>query len=74
MLISIGQFSKICSVSIKTLRYYDKVELLKPAKVDKLTGYRYYDESQLNDMLTINRLKRYGFSLMQTLQRHMLLL
>lgn len=63
MLISIGQFSKTCSVSIKTLRYYDKVGLLKPAKVDSFTGYRYYDETQLRDMLTINRLKRYGFSL-----------
>lgn len=65
MLISIGEFSKICSVSVKTLRYYDKVDLLKPAKVDQLTGYRYYNENQLNDMLTINRLKRYGFSLIE---------
>lgn len=63
MLISIGQFSKICSVSIKTLRHYDKINLLKPAKVDSFTGYRYYSEDQLNDMLTINRLKRYGFQL-----------
>ncbi|MCI8805592.1 MAG: MerR family transcriptional regulator [Clostridiales bacterium] len=62
-MISIGQFSKICSVSLKTLRHYDKIELLKPFKVDKFTGYRYYDESQLNRMLTISRLKRYGFSL-----------
>lgn len=65
MLISIGQFSKVCSVSIKTLRYYDKVDLLKPAKVDEFTGYRYYEEEQLNDMLTINRLKRYGFPLIE---------
>lgn len=65
MLISIGQFSKICSVSIKALRYYDKVDLLKPAKVDEQTGYRYYNEDQLNDMLIINRLKRYKFSLIE---------
>ena len=65
MLISIGQFSKICSVSVKTLRYYDEVDLLKPAKVDPLTGYRYYGKNQLNDMLTINRLKRYGFPLIE---------
>lgn len=63
MLISIGQFSKICSVSVKTLRHYDKIGLLKPASVDKFTSYRYYDEGQLDIMLTINRLKRYGFSL-----------
>lgn len=64
-MISIGQFSKICSVSVKTLRYYDKVGLLKPARVDEWTGYRYYHENQLKDMLTINRLKRYGFSLIE---------
>lgn len=63
MLISIGQFSKICSVSVKTLRHYDKLGLLKPAMVDELTSYRYYNEEQLDTMLVINRLKRYGFSL-----------
>lgn len=63
MLISIGNFSKICSVSVKTLRYYDKIGLLKPAEVDKATGYRYYDEEQLDKVLILKRLKRYGFSL-----------
>lgn len=63
MLISIGHFSKICSVSVKTLRHYDSIGLLKPASVDEFTGYRYYDEKQLSDMLVINRLKRYGFPL-----------
>ena len=63
MLISIGNFSKICSVSVKTLRYYDKIGLVKPAMVDNITGYRYYDEEQLDRVLTLNRLKRYGFSL-----------
>jgi len=50
-------------VSVKTLRYYDKLNIIKPIMTDKFTGYRYYDENQLNDMLTIKRLKRYGFSL-----------
>lgn len=62
-MISIGQFSKICAVSVKTLRYYDKIGLLKPIEVDKWINYRYYDESQLKHMLIINRLKRYGLSL-----------
>ncbi len=62
-MISIGQFSKICAVSVKTLRHYDKIGLLKPAVVDEWTGYRYYDESQFKVMLSISRLKRYGFSL-----------
>ncbi len=64
-MLTIGQFSKICSVSIKTLRYYDSVNLLKPCKVDKYNGYRYYDEDQMADMLVIHRLKRYGFSLVE---------
>ncbi len=62
-MISIGQFSKICAVSVKTLRYYDKIKLLKPVMVDRWTGYRYYEETQIKIMLNISRLKRYGFSL-----------
>jgi hypothetical protein len=64
-MLTIGEFSKTCSVSIKTLRYYDSVDLLKPYYVDKFTGYRYYDETQIDTMLLINRLKRYNFSLIE---------
>lgn len=60
---SIGEFSRACQVSVKTLRHYDKIHLLKPAKVDDFTGYRYYDQTQLRTMLLIQRLKRYGFPL-----------
>ncbi|MGM9614430.1 MAG: MerR family transcriptional regulator [Oscillospiraceae bacterium] len=59
----IGEFSKICQVSVKTLRHYDRIGLMKPAEVDRFTGYRYYDRSQLEKMLLIQKLKRYGFSL-----------
>ncbi len=38
----IGDFSKLSQVSIKTLRYYDKMGLLKLLNVDGLIGYRYY--------------------------------
>lgn len=62
-MLSIGTFSQICKVSVKTLRYYDKISLLIPAKIDPQTGYRYYQEEQLSQMLLIQRLKRYGFSL-----------
>ena len=37
-MLGIGQFSKICQVSVKTLRYYDKIQLLTPAKIDPDTG------------------------------------
>ena len=59
----IGEFSKLCKVSVKTLHHYDKIDLFKPKTVDTLTGYRYYEAEQINMMLYIQRLKRYGFSL-----------
>lgn len=60
---AIGEFSKICQVSVKTLHHYDRIGLLKPAKVNDFTGYRYYGEHQIDIMLLIQRLKRYGFPL-----------
>ena len=62
-MLSIGQMSKICAVSVKTLRHYDKIGLLKPRYTDAANGYRYYEEDQIGTMLLIGRLKRYGFSL-----------
>lgn len=62
-MITIGEFSKICRLSAKTLRYYDSIGLLKPESVGKYSGYRYYEISQLRDIMLILRLKRYGFSL-----------
>ena len=43
----IGDFSKFSRVSVKALRYYDEIGLLKPVKVDQLTGYRYYSVEQI---------------------------
>jgi DNA-binding transcriptional MerR regulator len=60
---SIGMFSKINKVTIKTLRHYDLTGLLKPYKVDKSTGYRYYSSEQLLRMHRIISLKQMGFSL-----------
>lgn len=62
-MLTVGQFSKICQVSTKTLHHYDKIGLVKPEQTDKFTGYRYYSEEQLPLMLLIQRLKRYGFTL-----------
>ena len=62
-MLTIGEFSKICRVSTKTLRYYDQIDLLKPGHVGNDSGYRYYEVSQLKDMLLISRLKQYQFSL-----------
>ena len=62
-MLTVGEFSKICQVSVKTLHHYDKIGLLRPQKVDPLNGYRYYGKEQVEQMLLIGRLKRYGFSL-----------
>ncbi|MBD2864776.1 MerR family transcriptional regulator [Paenibacillus oceani] len=62
-MLSIGEFSKICGVSTKTLRYYDEIGLIKPDEIHSDNGYRYYAVGQLNKMLLINRLKSYQFSL-----------
>lgn len=44
---SIGKVSKLKNVSIKSLRYYDKIGILKPAFVNEETNYRYYTQEQL---------------------------
>lgn len=45
--LSIGKVSKLKNVSIKSLRYYDRIGILKPAFVNAETNYRYYTEEQL---------------------------
>ena len=62
-MLSIGEFSKICSVSTKTLRYYAEIGLIIPDEINPENGYRYYSIDQLERMLFINRLKSYNFSL-----------
>jgi effector-binding domain-containing protein len=60
---TIGQFSKICRVTTKTLRHYDEIDLLKPGRVDHLTQYRYYSIRQVDTFRRITLLKELGFSL-----------
>ncbi len=67
-MIRIGDFSKLSQVSIKTLRYYDELGLLKPVHVDEFTGYRYYSVSQLPRLNRILALKDLGLSLEQVAQ------
>jgi DNA-binding transcriptional MerR regulator len=64
-MLRIGDFSKIGRVSVKTLRYYDSVGLLKPHQVDPATGYRYYSFDLLPKLYRILALKELGFSLDQ---------
>ena len=62
-MLKIGDFSKLSRISIRMLRHYDEVGLLVPENVDKFTGYRYYNESQLLLANRISSLKDMGFSL-----------
>lgn len=64
----IGDFSMLSKVPVKTLRYYDQIELLKPQKTDRDTGYRYYSAEQLFDANRIFLYKELGFTLKQIAQ------
>ncbi len=61
----IGDFSRFGRVSVKMLRHYDELGLLRPARVDPETGYRYYAADQLPRLDRIVALKELGFRLEQ---------
>ena len=60
---TIKEFAALCGCKPQTLRYYDKENLLKPAKVDAWTGYRYYDEEQALTFIKIKNLQKAGFTI-----------
>ena len=65
MAIRIGEFSRLARVTVKALRLYDRLGLLKPARTDDSSGYRYYSGGQLPRLNAILALKELGFSLEQ---------
>ncbi|GHA55416.1 hypothetical protein GCM10010372_64300 [Streptomyces tauricus] len=62
-MMTIGAFSKACRLSPKALRLYDELELLRPARVDPETGYRYYAPEQLEQARLVAWLRRLGMPL-----------
>ena len=62
-MLKIGEFSKLSRVSVRMLRYYDAIGLLKPAETDRFTDYRYYSEAQLPVVCRITALRDMGFPL-----------
>ncbi|MEQ4726065.1 MerR family transcriptional regulator [Nonomuraea sp. B19D2] len=56
-LLPIGQFARLGRLSVKQLRHYDELGLLRPAHVDAETGYRYYRPSQARVALSIGLLR-----------------
>jgi DNA-binding transcriptional MerR regulator len=62
---TVGEFSRLARVSKRLLRYYDEIDLLKPAYTDNATGYRYYQAEQMAHLNRILVLKELGLSLDQ---------
>lgn len=60
---TIRDFSELCGCNPQTLRYYDSVGLLKPARVDRWTGYRFYDREQALTFVKIKNLQKAGFTI-----------
>ena len=56
-LIPIGRFARLSGLSIGALRHYDELDLLRPADVDRFTGYRRYRPGQLELARAIGRLR-----------------
>ena len=62
-MITIQGFAKLCGCNTQTLRYYDRIGLLTPARVDEWTGYRYYEEEQALLFVKIKNLQQADFSI-----------
>jgi DNA-binding transcriptional MerR regulator len=60
---SIGEFARRSRLSPKALRLYDGLGLLSPARVDELSGYRYYEGAQIGQARLIAVLRQAGFPL-----------
>ena len=63
MMLRIGEFARRGRVSVKALRHYEAIGLLKPAHVDAATGYRSYEAGQLDDLHRLMVLRALGLSL-----------
>lgn len=61
--LTIGNFSRVTFLSVKTLRYYHRVGLLEPADVDPVTGYRRYTSVQIPIAQVIRRFRELGMPL-----------
>lgn len=60
---TIGTFSKLADISIKTLRYYHEIDLISPSYIDPKTNYRYYGFNKFSEIEKIKLFKSFGVSL-----------
>jgi DNA-binding transcriptional MerR regulator len=62
---TIGAFARLGLVSVRMLRHYDAIGLLRPAHTDPVSGYRFYAADQLSTLNRVIALKDLGFTLEQ---------
>jgi len=65
--LKIGEFSRLGRVTVRALRHYEEIGLLRPEIIDRETGYRYYAVGQLQKIQSITTLKSLGYSLEEIL-------
>jgi DNA-binding transcriptional MerR regulator len=62
-MISIGRFSKLSALTVRSLRLYDEMDVLTPAFIDPDTNYRFYSLDQVPTAQQIRALREMGLSL-----------
>ena len=60
---TIGEFSKITGLSVKTIRFYHEKQILTPSAVDGSSGYRYYDHAKIEKARIIKHFRDMEFSI-----------
>jgi DNA-binding transcriptional MerR regulator len=56
-MLTIGRFARLTGLTVKALRHYDELGLLRPAHVDSWTGYRWYERMQVREAVAVRRLR-----------------
>jgi len=62
-LLRIGEIAAFFGVSVKAMRVYERMGVLKPVRVDEQTGYRYYTADQVKQLNALLEMKYFGFTL-----------
>lgn len=65
VLLRIGEIAAFYNISVKAIRLYEKMGIIKPAKIDANTKYRYYSPDQVQQLDALLELKELGFSLFE---------
>ena len=68
-MLSIGEFARLGQISPRMLRHYDEIGLLRPDRVDRQSGYRWYAVAELSRLHRLLVLRDLGFTLEQIRER-----